>query len=172
MDGVQLPQSYRAIMRRQFIFYHYVPAIPQNDERLSWLNLKPPSGFEHRNLTPFIEWQASAQFSCQNQNFVNTSKILWKNTEAATRGVLWKRPATLLKRRLWHTRCFLVNFVKFLTTPFSQNTSRHLVLIAWFNPGQTWVLFNYGFSKTQLTWIKQASRPTLPNLAGSFKKST
>ena len=27
------------------------------------------------------------------------------------------RPATLLKRRLWH-RCFLVNFVKFLRTPF------------------------------------------------------
>ena len=81
-----------------------------------------------------------------------------------------KKAATLLKRRLWHTRCFLVNFVKFLTTPFSQNTSRHLVLIAGFNPGQTWVLFSYGFSKTQLTWIKPTSSP-LPNLAGSFKKS-
>ena len=138
MDGVELPQGYRASRRRQFTFYHYVPGIHQNDERLSWLNLEQPSGFEHRNPT-------SAQFSCQNENFVNTSKILWKNTEAATRGVLWKRPATLLKRRLWHTRCFLVNFVKFLTTPFSQNTSRHLVLIARFNPGQTWILFSYGF---------------------------
>ena len=27
------------------------------------------------------------------------------------------RPATLLKKRLWY-RCFLVNFVKFLRTPF------------------------------------------------------
>ena len=27
------------------------------------------------------------------------------------------RPATLLKRRLWH-RCFLVNFLKFLRTTF------------------------------------------------------
>ena len=27
------------------------------------------------------------------------------------------RPATLLKKRLWH-RCFLVNFVKFSRTPF------------------------------------------------------
>ena len=27
------------------------------------------------------------------------------------------RPATLLKRRIWH-RCFPVNFVKFLRTPF------------------------------------------------------
>ena len=32
------------------------------------------------------------------------------------------RPATLLKERLWH-RCFLVNFEKFLRTPFLQNTS-------------------------------------------------
>ena len=32
------------------------------------------------------------------------------------------RPATLLKNRLWHS-CFPVNFVKFLRTPFLQNTS-------------------------------------------------
>ena len=54
--------------------------------------------------------------------------------KGTTRGVLWKkvlleisqnsqentrdlRPATLLKKRLWH-RCFLVNFVKFPRTPF------------------------------------------------------
>ena len=34
MDGVQLPQGYRAITRKQFTFYHYVPGISQNDERL------------------------------------------------------------------------------------------------------------------------------------------
>ena len=37
----------------------------------------------------------------------------------------WKfrlSPATLLKKRIWH-RCFPVNFVKFLRTPFLQNTS-------------------------------------------------
>ena len=33
-----------------------------------------------------------------------------------------KRPATLLKKRLWH-RCFPVNSAKFLRTPFLQNTS-------------------------------------------------
>ena len=38
-----------------------------------------------------------------------------------------KRPATLLKKRLWH-RCFPVNFVKFLRTPFLQNTSGRLLL--------------------------------------------
>ena len=32
------------------------------------------------------------------------------------------RPATLLKKRFWH-RFFPVNFVKFLRTPFFQNTS-------------------------------------------------
>ena len=37
------------------------------------------------------------------------------------------RPATLLKKRLWH-RCFPLNFVKFLRTPFLQNTSGRLVL--------------------------------------------
>ena len=46
---------------------------------------------------------------------------------------------------------FLVNFGKFLTTPFSQNTSGQLflkieitlALIAGFNPGQAWVLFSW-----------------------------
>ena len=37
------------------------------------------------------------------------------------------RWATLLKQRLWH-RCFPVNFVKFLRTPFLQNTSGRLLL--------------------------------------------
>ena len=34
---------------------------------------------------------------------------------------------SLLKKRLWH-RCFPVNFVKFLRTPFLQNTSGQLLL--------------------------------------------
>ena len=38
-----------------------------------------------------------------------------------------KRPATLLKKRLWH-RCFPMNFAKFLRTPFLQNTSGRLLL--------------------------------------------
>ena len=33
-----------------------------------------------------------------------------------------QKPATLLKKRLWHW-CFPVNFGKFFTTPFLQNTS-------------------------------------------------
>ena len=38
------------------------------------------------------------------------------------------KPATLLKKKLWH-RCFPVNFVKFLRTPFLQNISGQLLLI-------------------------------------------
>ena len=37
------------------------------------------------------------------------------------------RPATLLKKRLWQ-RYFLVRYVKFLRTPFWQNTSGRLLL--------------------------------------------
>ena len=36
-------------------------------------------------------------------------------------------PVTLLKKRLWHS-CLPVNLAKFLRTPFSQNTSRRLLL--------------------------------------------
>ena len=42
--------------------------------------------------------------------------------------VVGLRPATLLKKRLWH-RHFPVNFMKFPRTPFLQNTSRQLLLI-------------------------------------------
>ena len=38
---------------------------------------------------------------------------------------LFQRPATLLKKRLWHRR-FPVNFAKFLRPPFLKNTSRRL----------------------------------------------
>ena len=37
------------------------------------------------------------------------------------------RPASLSKKTLWH-RCFPLNFVKFLRTPFLQNTSEELLL--------------------------------------------
>ena len=38
------------------------------------------------------------------------------------------RPATLLKKRLWH-RCFPVNFVKFLRRPFLTEHLRWLLLL-------------------------------------------
>ena len=53
--------------------------------------------------------------------------VSYKITETAGGGVVLKkvflkieglRPATLLKKRLWH-RCFPANFAKLLRTPFS-----------------------------------------------------
>ena len=61
--------------------------------------------------------------------FLEVSKIHRKRPvpESLFNKVASLRPATLLKKRLWH-RCFPVNFVKFLTTPFLQNTSGRLLL--------------------------------------------
>ena len=52
----------------------------------------------------------------------------------------------LLKRRLWH-RCFLVNFAKFLRTPFLQNASRKLLLYFIMKP---FVL--YWFDYFEISW--------------------
>ena len=49
--------------------------------------------------------------------YLYVSKV-YKYSEAASGGVL--RPATLLKKRLCH-RCFPLNFVKFLRTPFIEH---------------------------------------------------
>ena len=47
------------------------------------------------------------------------------------------RPATLLKKRLWH-KCLPVNFAKFTRTPFLQNISGRLLLVTflgWYERG-------------------------------------
>ena len=49
---------------------------------------------------------------------VNVEELL--KLQGIGRGSL--RPATLLKKGLWH-RCFLENFAKFLKTTFLQNTT-------------------------------------------------
>ena len=51
----------------------------------------------------------------------------WSKNTAKKAPFTGLRPATLLKKRLWH-RCFSVNFAKFLRTPFSQKTSGLLLL--------------------------------------------
>ena len=61
------------------------------------------------------------------RNFVKfTGKHLCQSLSFLTKlqacKVAGLRPATLLKKRLWHS-CFPVNFAKFLRTPFLQNTN-------------------------------------------------
>ena len=49
-------------------------------------------------------------------------------------GKVWPRPATLLKKKLWH-KCFPVNFAKFLRTSFFYRTplvAAFLKLISYF----------------------------------------
>ena len=85
---------------------------------------------------------------CHRTNLIFSEAEEVEEPEAATRGVLrnfakfigkqlWQsfffnkvaglRPATLLKKRLWHS-CFPVKFAKFLRTPFLQNASGRLLL--------------------------------------------
>ena len=58
------------------------------------------------------------------------------------------RPATLLKKRLWH-RCFPVNVVRFLRTPFSQNTSGRLLLKFWYSFIRIYICNFIAFLKCQ-----------------------
>ena len=66
---------------------------------------------------------------CKKSVFGNFTKFTGKHLGQSLffNKVAGLRPTTLLKKRLWH-RCFPVNFVKFLSTPFLQNTSRRLLL--------------------------------------------
>ena len=52
----------------------------------------------------------------------------------------------MLKKRLWH-KCFPVNFMKFLRTPFSQNTSWWLLLFLE-------LIISISISTTLLLWRK------------------
>ena len=69
---------------------------------------------------------------CQSLFFNKIAGLIFETFETARvkRGQFYKflkiRPATLLKKRLWHSY-YPVNFAKFLRTPF-QNTSGRLLL--------------------------------------------
>ena len=61
--------------------------------------------------------------------------------------VAGRMSATLLKKRLWH-RCFPVNFVKFLRTPFLQNTfGRLLFKLTHFRSIRSHMFFKIGVLK-------------------------
>ena len=74
-------------------------------------------------------WKQPPEEFCEKgvlRNFAKfRGKQLWQSL--FFNKVAGLRPATLLKKRLWQ-RCFPVNFVKFLRTPFLQNTSGRLFL--------------------------------------------
>ena len=63
--------------------------------------------------------EAVAQMCSVKKLFLEFTKFTGKNLCQSLffNKIAGLRPATLLKKRLWH-RCFPVNFVKFLRTPF------------------------------------------------------
>ena len=65
-------------------------------------------------------WNKVGYITYKDLKINGNSEIILKNVQKQTPEVLFKkslRPATFLKKRLWH-RCFPVNFAKFLRTPF------------------------------------------------------
>ena len=85
--------------------------------------------------------QSSFDICRSNQLSCSMEKGILKNLRKFAGKQLWQsfffnkveglRPAALLKKRLWH-KCFPLNFVKLLRTPFLQNTSGRLLLCFWF----------------------------------------
>ena len=65
------------------------------------------------------------------------------------------RLATLLKKRFWHW-CFPVNFVKFLRTPFLQNTSGRLLLYL-----HSFLFYNNNFILTKALVLAKNVRTSL-----------
>ena len=76
-----------------------------------------------------LDSEAATRVFCKKGILRNFQKFTGKHLcqSLSFNKVAGLRFATLLKKRLWH-RCFPVNFVKFLRTTFSQNTSGRLLL--------------------------------------------
>ena len=80
-------------------------------------------------ISNFPKSKAATRGALQKQVFLKIHRIQGETPvpESLLKKVAGLRPATLLKNRLCH-RCFPVNFVKFLRTPFLQNTTGRLLL--------------------------------------------
>ena len=72
--------------------------------------------------TPIKHWEFCLQDCCFTYSRV-TEAVVWRYSVEK----VCLRPGTLLKMRLWH-RCFPVNFVKFLRTPFFTEHLRWLLM--------------------------------------------
>ena len=108
-----MPKIFRPVTSRQIFSYlsHHEKRILSLTHRDFEFQKQPPELFctkgVLRNFTKF-----AGKYMCQSLFFSKVADL---------------RPATLLKKRLRH-RCFPVSFVKFLRTPFVQNTSERLLL--------------------------------------------
>ena len=90
-------------------------------------------GLEHGYLEHHEEWSfRSSHQGCSIKKDVlkNSAKFTGKQMcqSLFLNKVAGIRPATLIRKRLWHS-CFPVNFAKYLRTPFLQNTPGRLLLV-------------------------------------------
>ena len=103
---------------------------PLFTEHLRWLLLA--LGYFRGNHV--FWWKASSERQLHNSEFNKASimcLLFWVIIFLMSYCNIFvyadQRPATLLKKRLWH-KCFPVNFARFLRTPFLQSTSGRLLL--------------------------------------------
>ena len=90
-----------------------------------WENISMKDKYWHNQLT-----KALIDLLNANNAICRDLSIMQYTRKTLTKGSLFKKklkPATLLRKRLWH-RCFPVNFAKILRTPFCQNNSGRLLV--------------------------------------------
>ena len=121
-------------------------------DNLIMLYLMKPNGCTllHSKLKPsgiFYFWFRSSRSEvyCKKGVLKNFAKFTGKHLSQSLflNKVAGLRPATLLKKRLWH-RCFLVNFTKFLRTTFLTEHFRWLLLLIYSLKRElscTWLIF-------------------------------
>ena len=98
--------------------------------------------FQKQPTEVFCEKRCSKKFRKNHRKTPVPESLFYK--------VSGLRPATLSKKRLRH-RCFPVNFVKFLRTPFLQNTSGRLLLFTVSDISSDVISYN-NFSLWILLW--------------------
>ena len=93
--------------------------IPQNSQE----NTCARVFFYETPVPESLYFSRSSQWRCyvKKNMFLETSQNSQENTCAGASFLIKLKPATLLRKRLWH-RCFPVNFAKLLRASFLQNT--------------------------------------------------
>ena len=117
--------------------------LPQKKRNITMLSLRivfQRKESSQANVTSLI---SSSKYRSSHQRFFMQKGVLRNFTKFTGKHLclhLCLRPATLLKKRLWH-RCFLVNFAKFLRTPLLQSTSGYC-----FSKYVTWISDSYNLT--------------------------
>ena len=122
------------MFQREAFLFHYFNVIKNLEssiyEKISkTLNGDCKTGSKQAKITFFFFFVAKKTILDRSSRpEVFSQKDVLKHFSKFTGKHLCLRPATLLKKRLWH-RCFPVNFKKFLSTTFLTEHLRWLLLM-------------------------------------------